>query len=443
MDMKDSADRKQLITDGGWIAMGQGLAIVGTLLGIRALTELAPPQVYGTVTLLVGISALGLSTLYGPIMQAVLRYFAQYSQDELPVFRYVVMRVLLRRTIWGAVILGIAWPITHYAWGMSWTMAVWVLPLLICDGLRTLETVFLNAARKTRMHALLSIGEAWAKPIGAISALLILGQHTEAILAGYTIATSLVLFAYYRWGEAEAILKWPVRMRDDPKIRSSIEKYAHPLLPSAAVGWVNGVGDRYLIGLMIGVEQVGIYSAIYGLVSRPFLMTANIIELTIRPVYYSYVEKKDRWGSRSLLWKWFGITAAIATIGFLATYFSKDVFISLLLAQEYWIAVDLMPWIAGGYGLLVLAQVFEKVCFAYSRTGMVLFIQSLGGAVGLLAAYIGIKQQGLLGAAMAVPVYFGFQLILTLITAYIVERNAYGKNVHMPKLMALNTEAKQ
>ena len=322
-------------------------------------------------------------------------------------------------------------------------MAVWVLPLLICDGLRTLETVFLNAARNTRMHALLSIGEAWAKPIGAISALLILGQHTEAILAGYTIATSLVLFAYYRWGEAEAILKWPVRMRDDPKIRSSIEKYAHPLLHSAAVGWVNGVGDRYLIGLMIGVEQVGIYSAIYGLVSRPFLMTANIIELTIRPVYYSYVEKKDRWGSRSLLWKWFGITAAIATIGFLATYFSKDVFISLLLAQEYWIAVDLMPWIAGGYGLLVLAQVFEKVCFAYSRTGMVLFIQSLGGAVGLLAAYIGIKQQGLLGAAMAVPVYFGFQLILTLITAYIVERNAYGKNVHMPKLMALNTEAKQ
>ena len=148
MDMKDSADRKQLITDGGWIAMGQGLAVVGTLLGIRALTELAPPQVYGTVTLLVGISALGLSTLYGPIMQAVLRYFAQYSQDELPVFRYVVMRVLLRRTIWGAVILGIAWPITHYAWGMSWTMAVWVLPLLICDGLRTLETVFLNAARK-------------------------------------------------------------------------------------------------------------------------------------------------------------------------------------------------------------------------------------------------------------------------------------------------------
>ena len=79
MDMKDSVDRKQLITDGGWIAMGQGLAIVGTLLGIRALTELAPPQVYGTVTLLVGISALGLSTLYGPIMQAVLRYFASAS----------------------------------------------------------------------------------------------------------------------------------------------------------------------------------------------------------------------------------------------------------------------------------------------------------------------------------------------------------------------------
>lgn len=269
--MKDSEGRKQLITDGGWIALGQVLAVGGTLLGIRVLTELTPPQVYGTVTLLVGISALGLGTLYGPVMQAVLRYFTQYSQHELPGLRYVVMRILFRRTVWGIVILGVGWPLAHYVWGMPWTMAVWVLPLVICDGLRTLETVFLNAARNTRMHALLSTVEAWAKPIGAISALLILGPYTESILAGYTISTSMVLFSYYRWGTPVAMLKWPVRMYDDAKARSSIEKYAHPLLPSSAIGWVTGVGDRYLIGLMIGVEQVGIYSAIYGLVSRPVL----------------------------------------------------------------------------------------------------------------------------------------------------------------------------
>lgn len=440
--MENSAGSKQLITEGGWIALGQGLAAAGMLLGIRALTELAPPQVYGAVTLVLGISALGLGTLYGPVMQAVLRYFTQYSREELSNFRYVVMRILFRRTVWSAAILGVTWPLAHYVWGISWTLVVWVLPLVICDGLRTLETVLLNAARKTAKHALLSAGEAWAKPIGAISALLILGPRAESILAGYTIATGAVLYVYYRWGNPDAMLKWRIAMREDPKIRSSIEKYARPLLPSSAIGWLNGVGDRYLIGLMIGVEQVGIYSAIYGLISRPFLMSANIVELTIRPSYYSCVEKANRLASRKLLWKWFGITASIATIGFLATYFAKDVFIGLLLAQEYWVAVDLMPWIAWGYGLLVLAQVFEKVCFAYSRTGTVLFIQSLGGAVGLLAAYIGIKQQGLIGAAMAVPVYFGFQLIITLGAAYIVERNAHGRNVHTQKMMALNTEAK-
>ncbi len=438
--MESSAQRTRLLADGGWIALGQVFSVIGTLLGIRVITELAPPQVYGSVTLLLGISALGLGTLYGPVMQAVLRYFVQYSKDELPAFRYVVMRILFRRTVWGAVILGIAWPIAYYAWGLSWTMAVWVLPLVICDGLRTLETVFLNAARKTPMHALLSAGEAWAKPIGAISALLILGPYTESILAGYTIATGLVLYLYYRWGNPEGMLKWRVTMRDDLKIRSSIEKYAYPLIPSSAIGWVNGVGDRYLIGLMIGVEQVGIYSAIYGLVSRPFLMTANIVELTIRPIYYSRVEKSDRFGSRALLWRWFGVTASIASIGFMVICFSKDALVTLFLAREYWVAVDLLPWIAGGYGLLVLSQVFEKVCFAYGRTGVVLFIQSLGGVVGLLVAYVGIKQQGLIGAAMAVPVYFGFQLLITFAAAQIVNKNAFGEIDRMCKKAVQNTE---
>lgn len=438
--MKDSEGRKQLITDGGWIALGQVLAVGGTLLGIRVLTELTPPQVYGTVTLLVGISALGLGTLYGPVMQAVLRYFTQYSQHELPGLRYVVMRILFRRTVWGIVILGVGWPLAHYVWGMPWTMAVWVLPLVICDGLRTLETVFLNAARNTRMHALLSTVEAWAKPIGAISALLILGPYTESILAGYTISTSMVLFSYYRWGTPVAMLKWPVRMYDDAKARSSIEKYAHPLLPSSAIGWVTGVGDRYLIGLMIGVEQVGIYSAIYGLVSRPFLMAANIVELTVRPFYYSCVENKDRCGSRSLLWKWFGITALIAAIGFVTIFFAKDALIRAFLAREYWVAVDLLPWIAGGYGLLVLSQVFEKVCFAHGRTGMVLFIQALGGAVGLLVAYAGIRHEGLIGAAMAVPIYFGFQLLITFAAAQIVDHNVFAETDRMYKKAVQNTE---
>jgi O-antigen/teichoic acid export membrane protein len=114
--------------------------------------------------------------------------------------------------------------------------------------------------------------------------------------------------------------------------------------------------------------------------------------------------------------------------------------VSLFLAREYWVAVDLLPWIAGGYCLLVLSQVLEKVCFAHGRTGVVLFIQSLGGVVGLLVAYVGIKQLGLIGAAMAVPVYFGFQLLITLAAAQIVNKNAFGEIGRMCKKAVQNTE---
>lgn len=102
--------------------------------------------------------------------------------------------------------------------------------------------------------------------------------------------------------------------------------------------------------------------------------------------------------------------------------------------------MDLLPWIAGGYGLLVLSQVFEKVCFAHGRTGMVLFIQALGGAVGLLVAYAGIRHEGLIGAAMAVPIYFGFQLLITFAAAQIVDHNVFAETDRMYKKAVQNTE---
>ena len=69
---------KKLIKDGVWVAFGQILSAIGTLVGIRLLTEFVPPDIFGSITLLIATANLALGTLFTPIMQAALKYYPQY-----------------------------------------------------------------------------------------------------------------------------------------------------------------------------------------------------------------------------------------------------------------------------------------------------------------------------------------------------------------------------
>jgi O-antigen/teichoic acid export membrane protein len=77
-----------------------------------------------------------------------------------------------------------------------------------------------------------------------------------------------------------------------------------------------------------------------------------------------------------------------------------------------------MPWIAAGYALLSLAFVFERVCYVYGRPHRVLLIQASTAAVALLAAVVGTWSWGLQGAAVAIPIYFGVQLLIAAALAW-------------------------
>ncbi len=76
-----------------------------------------------------------------------------------------------------------------------------------------------------------------------------------------------------------------------------------------------------------------------------------------------------------------------------------------------------MLWIAGGYVLLAVSDVFVKVCYAYGYTGRILAIQIVGAVLSLTSAVAGIHFYGLVGAAMAVPFYYFFILVITVIAA--------------------------
>jgi O-antigen/teichoic acid export membrane protein len=198
---------------------------------------------------------------------------------------------------------------------------------------------------------------------------------------------------------------------------SRLWQYALPLIPLGIVSWASTLGDRYIIGGMLGVADAGVYAAVYGLSSIPFLLVNGTAEQGLRPIYQTAVSRGDRVRAEKILVLWFAVVVAACCIGVLVFALAHDPIATLVVAAPYRRAAGLMPWIATGYAIRAASYVLERVCYAHGKTRRVLVIQVLAVVATSIVTPLGIFTLGIRGAAMAVPVYFSIQLTIAAILA--------------------------
>jgi O-antigen/teichoic acid export membrane protein len=232
------------------------------------------------------------------------------------------------------------------------------------------------------------------------------------VLAAYLLVSALllVLFARRTWPAAGA-------SHATAQLSSLMWRYALPLVPLGLIGWVNNLSDRYLIGATLGLEQAGIYAAMYGLASMPFMAAGGTLEQALRPVYQNAVAAGEEARAQMLLRQWLFAVTAVGACGVAVFAWGHEHIAGLLLGSRFRGESALMPWIAAGYAIRSLAYVYERMCYAVGQTRSVLVIQSSAAAVTLVATPIGALGWGLRGAAMAAPDYFGVQLLVAMMLA--------------------------
>ena len=177
----------------------------------------------------------------------------------------------------------------------------------------------------------------------------------------------------------------------------------------------DGLSDRYIIGGLLSLHDTGIYAAAYGLASRPLLLVNATFEQFMRPIYQNAVSSGRTERAAVLLRYWLlGLTAA-CTFVLLVVIFWRNELAAVFLGARFRSGANLMPWIAAGYGVLSLSYVFERVCLAHAHTQRVLAVELLSGVVALVTTVTAVRIWGLVGAAAAVPCYFGVQLCSAII----------------------------
>lgn len=422
---------KRQLREVAWVVGGQAATAIGTIVGVRILTQFLAPADYGTVSLALGLSTLVTSLVAAPLTQAAIHFYPQVvlqgSVRELLSSVLRCYRVMAPWVAAAALIAGVA----YVASGQGTPVLVLlVAALLASDCWRSANLSLLNAERRQGRYALWQAGDAWSRPLAAVAAVLVFGRSAVTVLAAHVVVSAALLaaFSYRLWPQGtSAPSEASARSRSWD---SRMWQYALPLIPLGVISWASTLGDRYVIGAALSVADTGVYAAVYGLASIPFMIVNGTAEQALRPVYQMAVSRRDGPRARQILLMWLGCVVGVCCVGVLVFAFGHQLLASLVVAKPYRYASGLMPWIATGYAIRAASYVLERVSYAYGKTRRVLITQLCAVAATAIATPLGIFTLGLRGAAMAVPVYFSVQLVTAAILARRTLREASSQDSH-------------
>lgn len=420
----------RLLRDGSAVGLGMAAASLATLIGMRLLTELVAPALFGGLALANGIITLMLGILVQPLAQAAFRFWPDHESEGTTgalirlLNRAIARRLLLAGGLVLAAIIAdrlwLGW-LSPTAWGL-------VLATFAIDALRTRQTTLLNASGRLKGFALLIALDALARPAGAAALVVFAGASLEALLAGQALGAGLVLAGFLVHAQRQR--SFPAsNLPPSGAELTPIARFSLPLAGIALVAWATGMADRYIVGGLLGLAAAGTYAAAYALGSRPLLLVGQVTDATLRQRLYAAHSAGDSQAMRRTLQRWL-LTNLGAGLSFaLLLALAADLVVRLLLGPAYRLeAAALLPWIAVGSALYLGAQAIERILYAERRTRLVLLLQAATAAIGIAAAAAGAYLAGARGVAIAVPVTFGAQLLMTMMASRHMFRQDPGKS---------------
>jgi O-antigen/teichoic acid export membrane protein len=282
-----------------------------------------------------------------------------------------------------------------------------VAATLALDVWRTYESAVMNAARNQRDMSAWNTLDAWIRPLAGVAAVWLLAPDARSVLLGFAVGCAAVNLVF-----CKRIVRGddvPAAGLDDPfvaQIRPAFVRYALPLVPLALLSWIVSLASRYFIAWFAGADDAGLFAAIQGLASQPFMTVAGLGMLTLRPVLFDAVSSGDRARERRTLWVWLAVVGGVSVAGaFLATVL-KDWVVALALGKGFRGAADLLPWLAWGYAIQTVQTIFEAMIYSQQRTGRLLAVNVVAAVTSLLFYALLIPPMGARGAVIATVASF-------------------------------------
>lgn len=404
---------RRILGDSFWVLAGQVGSGIALLLGTRFITERVSPAVYGQVALMVGLVAIAVSIFAYPFVSAGMRLLPEtLGRGREAALRRVLSILTWRSTAVALVLMGLGGAGYGYFGGIDPWLFVAAGLLLLVTVRRELGIHLLVAERRQREASLWQTSDSLLRPVFAVGLVYFAGAKAALVLSGYGLA-SLVGNAIRTLTYRSAI---PKKARPCPAVTGSLSRevlaYAWPLIPMELLASFNSLGDRYVIGYLMTPADVGIYAAAYTLVNEAFHRANMVLQRTFQPVYFGEVSRHGAHRGMRVFAVWLACLLGLGAAGILALVFLKDWVCEILLAGEYRSAARLMPIIGAGCVLQAFGTLMAQPLYARKETRVLPWGRLAGALTALVALPLMVQWRGILGAALAAPVYFGVEALV-------------------------------
>ena len=382
------------------VLAGRGLTVLGSVVGVRLLTEALSPALFGRYKLVIA----GLSLVFGVLARPFIQYAMRAYHDAAETGSAArFLEGFRRRFGHYAGVLAVAAVAAGYllAGGRSLSLPelAGVGGILALQALVEFDRGLFVARGRQRAAEAIAVATRWLIPI-AVAGLVRLDASLWVVLAAHA-AVLAIIAAARRWEPPP-----DAHRRDDDAflrggpVSAPAWAYAWPLMVGGGLTWVLHESDRFMLGYFHDSAAVGLYAAAYGLVAAPFTLATGAAAQVMYPVVFAESARRGR--ALVLSPPLLAATLLFGVGGVALVWWAGDGVAALVLAEEYRAgAAGLLVWIAAGYACFGIATGFDLGAYGAGRTT---YLMAASGAAA--AANVGLNlwlvpERGTAGAAVA------------------------------------------
>ena len=402
-----NSDRvRRLSGEGFWVVAGQAVAVIGSLMLVRVLTEYLNPEEYGKLALALTLGVLVCQVAFAGAVPGIMRFYANAVEKEDVTGYLVASRKMMLLGTVATFSLGACVLIGLMIAGKGNWLGIVVLAIIFLSlsSYNTTLSAIQNAARQRKLVALHDGFGAWLKIALAVILIVFFGGSAEVVVVAYLLAVLLILISQsvfirrlipFNLSKESNHREWMVR----------IWLYSKPFVFINIFTWMQSSSDRWALEVMVSTNEVGLYAVLMQLGYAPVLILAGLMTTMIGPIFFqrsgNVLDSSRNKSVHKMAWRLTIFTLLLTVLAWLFTYIFHGWIFQLLVAPEYRSVSYLLPWMVLAGGIFSSGQVLSLKLMSDLKTQAMLWPKIITAVIGVLLSFTGAYVAGLEGVVFA------------------------------------------
>jgi O-antigen/teichoic acid export membrane protein len=423
-----------------WVALGQGMAAVGGVVGVRLLTGFMNPVSYGELALALTIVLLS-QQVVGPICQPFMRFFAPMQEaNKLTTFFRAALGLSMQAT--GVVLVFTVLAIIGL-WAIGEVRWVGIVVLAFLLSLLTMYNSGLDGVQNAARHRTVvawhqGIGQ-WVRVAMAILLIVILGSSSAVVLLGYTLGAALVLTSQLVFLK-KRLLKGIPQAGGDNDVGDCVRRmrgYAWPFAGWGMFTWAQLASDRWALQMFAPAGVVGMYAALYQIGYYPILLLMGLATQLIEPILFSWAGDGSDTGRLNRAHRLNRVllvgSLALTMVGTIVAFLFHDQIFWLVVAPKFRGVAGFLPLMVLASGLFASGQIASFIFHITGKTQCLLAPKIGTCVLCVLLNFLGAYRFGLAGVVFSSVIFSVAYLIWVSVRARgHVRREARSRSENAP-----------